>query len=155
VSVSCASGTAAAGSAARNWACASSAKRPGTRHQFVESAALDDAAVVELEDVRRVADGRKAVGDHEGGAAPHHLIERDLHLALRGGVERTRRLVEDQADPLQGGGMREAIGYIRVSTVRQGRSGLGLEAQRAVDLPVCRGGGVQVGRDLYRDRERR
>ena len=68
----------------------------GARDQFVEGAALDDAAVIEHEDARRVADGRKPVRDHEGGAALHHLVERGLHLALGGGVERARRLVEDQ-----------------------------------------------------------
>jgi hypothetical protein len=31
----------------------------------------------------------------------------------------------------EGGGMRDAIGYIRVSTTKQGRSGLGLEDQAA------------------------
>ena len=40
--------------------------------------------------------GREAVRDHEGGAALHHLVERGLHLALGCGVERARRLVEDQ-----------------------------------------------------------
>src|ERR1044072_1646556 len=34
--------------------------------------------------------------DHERGAALHHLVEGGLHLALGGGVERARRLVEDQ-----------------------------------------------------------
>jgi DNA invertase Pin-like site-specific DNA recombinase len=40
--------------------------------------------------------------------------------------------------------MREAIGYIRVSTQEQGRSGLGLEAQREQIERFCETGGFQI-----------
>ena len=64
--------------------------------ELVEGAGLDDAALVEHQDAVGVADRGEAVGDHEGGAALHDLVERRLQLALGRGVERARRLVEDQ-----------------------------------------------------------
>ena len=45
---------------------------------------------------RRRGRGRQAVGDHERRAALHDRRQRRLDLALGGGVDRRRRLVEDQ-----------------------------------------------------------
>src|SRR3954465_12492452 len=64
--------------------------------ELVEGAGLDDPALVEDEDAVGVADRREPVRDDEGGAPLHDLLERELELALGRGVERARRLVEDQ-----------------------------------------------------------
>src|SRR2546423_12580942 len=64
--------------------------------QLVEGAGLDDASVLEHQDAGGVANGREAMGDHEGGASLHDLVERGLELRFRLGVERARSLVEDQ-----------------------------------------------------------
>ena len=59
-------------------------------------AALDDASVVEHEDLIGVADRGQAVRDRDRGAPPGQLVERKLHGALGLGVERGGGLVEDQ-----------------------------------------------------------
>src|SRR5438132_2778692 len=66
------------------------------RDQFIEPAALDDPPRLEHENPRGVADGGEAMGDHEGGAAPHHLVERELDEPLGRRVEGTGRLVENE-----------------------------------------------------------
>src|SRR5207237_1141551 len=50
----------------------------------------------EDQDAVGVADGRQAVGDDERGAALHDLRERGLYFRFGRGVERARRLVENQ-----------------------------------------------------------
>ena len=65
-------------------------------HQFIESSTFDHAAAVEYQDARRVANGRKAVGDHESSAPLHHLVECGVDLGLGDRIERAGRLVEDQ-----------------------------------------------------------
>ena len=60
--------------------------------------ALGDPPVVEDEDAVGVADGAQAVRDEEARARAHDALERALHDRLALGVERARRLVEDQ-DP--------------------------------------------------------
>src|SRR5687768_522592 len=65
-------------------------------HQRIECAALDDAAVLKHQDARRLADGREPMRDHEGGAAFHHLVERNQQQLFGAGVERAGRLIEDQ-----------------------------------------------------------
>jgi DNA invertase Pin-like site-specific DNA recombinase len=50
--------------------------------------------------------------------------------------------------------MKPAIGYIRVSTARQGRSGLGLEAQQAALAKFCDAEAFKLV-ETYTDRERR
>ena len=65
-------------------------------HQLAELAPLDDAALVEDEDTVRIRHRREPVRDDEGRAPLAQRIERPLDLALGLGIERARRLVEDQ-----------------------------------------------------------
>ena len=61
-------------------------------------AALDDPAAVVDEDLVGPEDGRQPVGDRDGRPALDQALERRLDEPLADGVERRRRLVEDQ-DP--------------------------------------------------------
>jgi hypothetical protein len=71
------------------------------------------------------------VGDDEGGAALHDLLQRQLQLLLGGGVEGGGRLVEDEdgrvleeragdgeALPLAAGERAAALGHLGVEAVR-------------------------------------
>ena len=57
---------------------------------------LDHAPGIHHEDAVGLLDGRKPVRDHERRAVGHQRLELVLDLALEFGVERGRRLVEDQ-----------------------------------------------------------
>ena len=57
-------------------------------------APLDDAAVVDHQQLVGLAHGREPVGDDERGAAGQRLAQRPLHRRLGLGVEVRRRLVE-------------------------------------------------------------
>ena len=59
-------------------------------------AAGDDPAAVEHEDLVRPADGAEPVGDHEGGAALHQLVESRLDHALGLRVDAGGGVVEDE-----------------------------------------------------------
>ncbi len=87
---------------------------------------------MEDQDARCIAHRGEPVGDHEGGAVLHHLVERGLHLGLGGGVERARRLVEDEDRRIleERARDRDALAL----AARQGASALahlGVEAVRA------------------------
>jgi hypothetical protein len=58
--------------------------------------ASDDLAALEHDHLVGQRDRRQPVRDHERGAAPHHLGERRLDLALGRGVHARGRVVEDQ-----------------------------------------------------------
>src|SRR5262249_32379148 len=58
------------------------------RQELAMAAAFDDAAAVENDDLVGVDDGRQAMGDHQGGAAAAHLLQRALDLLLGARVER-------------------------------------------------------------------
>ena len=60
------------------------------------AAGLDDAAVVEHDDLVGVAHGREPVRDRDRRPALREPVERLLHEPLGLGVERARRLVEDE-----------------------------------------------------------
>src|SRR5215213_783966 len=64
--------------------------------QLVVAAGLDDPAAVEHDDLVRVAHRREAVGDRDRRPPLREPVERVLHEPLRLGVERARRLVEDE-----------------------------------------------------------
>ena len=66
------------------------------REQLVVAADLDDAAALEHDDRIGAADRREPVRDDERGAVQHQRRQRVLHQALRFGVERRGRLVEDR-----------------------------------------------------------
>src|SRR5581483_8989922 len=66
------------------------------REQLVVPPALHDAAAVEHHDLVSVLDRREPVRDRDRGPPGREPVERLLHLALRLGVERARRLVEHE-----------------------------------------------------------
>src|SRR5690606_1474720 len=59
-------------------------------------AALDDAAVLEYQDLVGAEYGRQAVRDRERGASLREFADRGIHLAFRFDVEIRGCLVEDQ-----------------------------------------------------------
>src|SRR6185369_12017189 len=64
--------------------------------QLAVAAHFDDTAGVDDDDAVGALDRREAVRDDEAGAPLHQPVERLLDQALGLGVERRRRLVEDQ-----------------------------------------------------------
>src|SRR5436309_7466953 len=66
------------------------------RVQRLVRAALDDAAVLDHQDLVGAPDGREPVGDDEGGAVLHQVGEARLDERLGLGVEARGGLVEDQ-----------------------------------------------------------
>ena len=69
---------------------------PAERHELLVGATLDDAAF--MEDQHEVGGfcGRQAVGDGHGGPALGQPLQRLADGALRLGVDRAGRLVEDE-----------------------------------------------------------
>src|SRR5438105_15890849 len=70
--------------------------QPAVRQQLGMASLFDDAPGIERDDAVGALDGRQPVRDDEAGAPAHQRLERLLHEALAFGVERGRRLVEDQ-----------------------------------------------------------
>ena len=68
----------------------------GALEQLLVVAVGDDPAVVEHDDLIGQRDRGEAVGDDEGGAPGHRLVERELDLLLGRGVDRGGGVVEDQ-----------------------------------------------------------
>src|SRR5437660_8211387 len=64
--------------------------------QMVVTAALDDPAFGQHHDEVRMPHRCEAMRDHEDGAMGHQPVDGLLHEALRFGVERARRFVENQ-----------------------------------------------------------
>src|SRR3954468_4877736 len=66
------------------------------REELGVAARFDDTPALEHRDAVRALDRGQAVRDDDGAAPAHQRLERRLHLALRLGVERRSRLVQDQ-----------------------------------------------------------
>src|SRR5476649_1974445 len=66
------------------------------RQQLGVGAALDDLASLEHENLVSVYHGGETMGDDEDGAAGKQAVDCLLHESFRFGVERRRRLVENE-----------------------------------------------------------
>src|SRR5690625_103916 len=64
--------------------------------QLLVRALVDDLALVEQDDSARLADLREAVRDHQRGASLEDTVDRPLDLVLRGAVDGTGRVVENE-----------------------------------------------------------
>ena len=58
--------------------------------------AFDDLPILQHQHLVRVADGAEAMGDDEGGAPGHQLLQRRLNLTLGAGVHAAGGLVQDE-----------------------------------------------------------
>ena len=70
-------------------------ERVGPGEKLVMASTLGNAASAEDEDLVAANDGGEAVGDQDRGSAGGGLVQRLHDAALRDGVERRRRLVEN------------------------------------------------------------
>ena len=89
---------AAPGSALRRRPAAScrSRRRSGSAPAAPRACRGRRSAPVQHQDLVGIAHGADALGDHEGGAALHQLVERLLDLVLGLGVHAAGRVVQDQ-----------------------------------------------------------
>ena len=116
------------------------------RQQFGVRALLDDAASVERHDAVGTLDRRQPVRDDERRAAAHQQVERGLlHLRSLGlGVERRRRLVEDQDRGVLVDGARDrqalalAAGQFAAVVADDRVDALGSEAMKSVRCALFR-----------------
>src|SRR5512135_1946423 len=65
-------------------------------HQLLVSTLLDDFAVVDDDDIIRIADGGEAVRDDEAGAALHQAQERLLDARFRARVHAGGGFIQDE-----------------------------------------------------------
>ena len=64
--------------------------------ELIVSTALDYLALLKHHNGVRVADGRETVSNNEGSACRHKSVHTVLNVTLGTGVDRARRLVEDE-----------------------------------------------------------
>lgn len=90
--------------------------------KFCVGSAGDDAALIEDEDHRGVADGGKAMGDDEYSFAAHEVLEGRLHGGLTVAVESRGGFVEDE----DGGVAQEGAGEGETLALSAGERGAAL-----------------------------
>src|SRR4030088_3134119 len=67
---------------------------PALAQEIVVTPRFRDGPILDDEDAMGVDHGMEAVRDHDGRSAAAKTLDRALHLPLRFGIERSRRLVE-------------------------------------------------------------
>src|SRR5579883_2132329 len=87
--------------------------------ELIVGAVLHDAAGVDDEDAVAISDGCEPVRDEDGGPSAEALVERVLDELFAHGVERARRLVEDE--DVRIGQERAGDGQALALTARQRR----------------------------------
>ena len=72
------------------------ANSPSACRKLFEPSAFDNASMIENENLIGIGHRRQAVRNDERRAAGAQCVEGALDLGLRLGIERARRLIEDQ-----------------------------------------------------------
>ena len=75
-------------------------------------------------------------------------VEAVLPLILSGGIEPEARFMQSVQTGLSSIAMQQAVAYYRVSTARQGRSGLGIDAQRSTVARFAEAQGLEIVREF-------
>jgi DNA invertase Pin-like site-specific DNA recombinase len=75
-------------------------------------------------------------------------VEAVLPLILSGGIEPEARFMQFVQTGLSSIAMQQAVAYYRVSTARQGRSGLGIDAQRSTVARFAEAQGFEIVREF-------
>ena len=109
----------------------------------------DDPAVFHHDDAVRLQNGGEAMGDDDGGAPDHELLQRLLHQLLRFGIERAGRFIEQQQRRIAQDGARDSDALALAAG--QPHALLAEEAVEAVGQlldELARGGGLGGGEHL-------
>ena len=78
-----------------------------SRQEITMRAALDDATIVEHDDLIRIHHGRKPVRDHKRGVSARDAVELGLDAFFRFGIERRSGFVENQDSRILENGARD------------------------------------------------